>query len=312
MKGVKELYCTNCGKYNHSYKICTEPVTSYGVILLKLEVGQKIVQTTLQKLSVVDISKNCETGINITEYNDIEKFSILKNSVKYLLVQRKYTLGFMEFIRGRYNVDNVEGIIFLFKQMTAEEINRIKTFTFDNLWNNVWGETKTKSIYTNEYNNAKDKFNKLKTMVSNELNLDFYVNNVVPNWKYAEWGFPKGRRNPKEDDLTCATREFMEESNYKEGDFCIINKNNPIIESLVGTNGVNYRHVYYLGISLTDKEPFINNDNYSQSSEIGDIQFFTYEEAMGIIRKHHIERQRIITDTYICVMNKLLENFYMV
>ena len=55
-----------------------------------------------------------------------------------------------------------------------------------------------------------------------ELSLSFYVNNVIPAWKHSEWGFPKGRRNKLEDNMTCAIREFNEESDYNEDDYIVL------------------------------------------------------------------------------------------
>ena len=34
-KKKKEIYCQNCGKFNHVYKKCTEPITSFGIIAFK-------------------------------------------------------------------------------------------------------------------------------------------------------------------------------------------------------------------------------------------------------------------------------------
>ena len=30
----RDIVCTNCGSKNHTYKQCTEPVTSWGIILI--------------------------------------------------------------------------------------------------------------------------------------------------------------------------------------------------------------------------------------------------------------------------------------
>ena len=32
----KKLFCCNCGKYGHKYNKCVEPITSLGVIALKV------------------------------------------------------------------------------------------------------------------------------------------------------------------------------------------------------------------------------------------------------------------------------------
>ena len=309
----KDMYCSNCGGTDHYFKGCPEPVTSYGVILINIDIDESINDQIISafKNSTNDNRLSIEDntgGINIKEYGDMELFSIIKNSVKFLLIQRKHTLGFLEFIRGRYNIDNVEGIIFLFKQMTPDEIERIKNNTFDELWNFVWGN-KNRVNFQNEYIMSKDKFNKLKNENNGSLSLNFYIDNIEPSWSYAEWGFPKGRRNNKEEDLECAIREFQEESNYNPEDYVVIDYINPLIESLIGTNGINYRHVYYIGMAINKKDPVIDNTNQIQSCEIGDIRYFTYEEAINIIRDYHTDRQKLLTKLYINIVNNLIIYF---
>ena len=43
------------------------------------------------------------------------------NEIKYLMIQRKDTLGFVEFMRGKYNLENIDYIYKIFKIMTKEE-----------------------------------------------------------------------------------------------------------------------------------------------------------------------------------------------
>ena len=307
------MYCMNCGISGHSFKHCGVPITSYGIILLSFNSNQvlkdKVVNDYSNLSNNINLDNfNNESGISINDPNDIELFCSLKNSIRFLLIRRKHTLGFLEFIRGRYNVDNVDGIIFLFKQMTPDEIKKIKTLSFDDLWDDVWGNKQHKSSYYNEYINSKEKFQKLKNDDTSALKLDFYTDNVIPVWKYAEWGFPKGRRNSKENNLKCAIREFQEESDFEDDDFTILDGINPIEETLIGTNGISYRHVYYLAIAKTDKEAMINDNNKIQIEEVGDIKYMTYEETIKIIRPHHIDRQKIVTQIYIYFINYLISS----
>lgn len=303
----RDLHCINCGYDGHSFKNCNEPIKSYGIILLSLDVNDKLKKQIIN-CDQIDILNDNSQGIMINDYKDIELFGGLKNCINFLLIRRKHTLGFIEFIRGRYSIENVDGIIFLFKQMTPMEINKIKLLTFDDLWDEVWGENKHKPTYQNEYSISKDKFNKLKSEENGYLSLDFYISNVVPSWDYAEWGFPKGRRNIKETDMVCAIREFEEESGLLKNDFEILDNIDPICESFIGTNGINYEHIYYVAISTNDKIPTIDSKNINQIHEIGDIKFMTYEDCMKIIRPYHTERQKIITCLYIHIINNLISN----
>src|SRR5205823_4115233 len=106
-------------------------------------------------------------------------FSKLHENINFLIIKRKHTLGYIEFIRGRYKPDNVDGIVFLFQQMTKEEINKIGTLSITELWNDFWSDPQKKILYEKEFQKTKQKFEKLKNAgngTSNiELSLDFYV-----------------------------------------------------------------------------------------------------------------------------------------
>jgi len=308
----KDFYCLNCGKNDHIFKNCKDPITSYGIILISLDgIDEKIKDIITQNMNVnhiIDkIDNSINNGIMIDNSKDIELFCQIKNYIKFLLIQRKHTLGFIEFIRGRYSIDNIDGIIFLFKQMTHNEINKIKICDFDTLWDEVWGENKNKVSYQVEYTLSKDKFNKLKNDDNGYLNLDFYLDNIVPSWETPEWGFPKGRRNMKENDIICALREFKEETNYKDSDITLLDKVQPIEEVFIGTNGITYKHIYYIAIAKTDKIPSVDINNKNQCHEIGDIKYLTYEDTIKAIRPYHLERQKLVTKLYIHVMNNIMQ-----
>lgn len=320
-KGKTKLYCSNCGKFGHPYKNCKDPITSFGVINILLTTDDQTVIDNLKKqMSInVDIEGTHKThsvsilgnGINFNGPNDIKTFCTYKDNIRFLMVRRRHTLGFLEFIRGRYNVENVDGIVFLFSQMTEDEIKQISTSTLDELWAETWSSDKNKLNFLHEFEESQKKFNMLKSGVEGSLNLDFYVTDVRSTYNSAEWGFPKGRRDFFETDLMCGIREFQEESGIEDGDYVILDKIKPIEENLIGTNGINYRHIYFPAISSTNKRlTIINTDKVQsadkvQSNEIGDIGWFTYEEAMRLIRPYHTDRQKLLTELYMYIINSI-------
>ena len=301
------IYCINCGMNGHLYKKCSEPITSYGVILISLNISDDLKKRFIDSINSCNNFIRDGDGININDsIIDIGLFSYVKGCISFLMIQRKHTLGFIEFVRGRYSIDNIDDISYLFKQMTSEEIERIKNESFDTLWNNLWGKTRNKSIFKKEYINSNKKFNKLKYHQGGFLNLDYYVDKIKPTWDYAEWGFPKGRRNYLEDDIECSIREFKEETGLLDNDFTIFNNIKPTIELFIGTNGVPYKHIYYTGIINTDKPMFVDQSNPLQYQEIGNIKFMNYEECMSIIRPYHIEKKRILSNLYMAIINTLV------
>lgn len=305
--GIKKVknnaYCTNCGKKGHDFKGCIDPITSYGIILIKLD--GELLET---KLNLEDeklfINMN---GIRAIDNKDIELFSKINYNIKFLMIRRRHTLGYIEFVRGRYRPDNVDGIIFLFQQMTETEIKKIGTLTFQELWEDFWGNSEKKKILEFEYCKSKENFELLKNN-KNELNLSFYVENVKPSWNEAEWGFPKGRRSKNEMDIVCAKREFEEESGFNSDDYCVYDNIEPLVEDFIGTNGIKYRHVYYVAKSTSNKIPKIDDSSSTQGLEIGAIDYCTYYDGIKLIRNHHVARKNIMTKLYNYIMNNVIIN----
>jgi len=343
--------CSNCGKSGHEIRTCNEPITSYGIINIE------ILENTNENLILKDkfstkkntyykiVSKKypevkCYISNNIKlceDQNDIykldndmipyededhmRKFCYYKDKILFMMVSRKFSLGFIEFVRGKYDVSDAKTIINLFEQMYKEEIKYIHKNQYDDiLYYFLNRNNETKEIvlnriyegkYSNEYCEAKIKFNTLLNPTEDENNdvpwsLDFYTNNIRPRWRKPEWGFPKGRRDKRtEENLSCACREFEEETGYKKNEYVILNKIEPIEEKMTGTNGINYKHIYYLAINNCDIEKISSDyDIY----EIGDIKWFTYDEAMTHIRPYHNEKKEILTRVYLFILNYLIHN----
>lgn len=294
------ILCTNCSRKGHDYKNCDEPITSLGIILLKFDGDLCNFNLNISNKTNIYMS-----GIRANDYKDIELFSKINCNVKFLMIRRKHTLGYIEFIRGRYKPDNVDGIIFLFQQMTKNEIDKIGKLTFDELWDDFWGNSNKKITLEQEFIKSKAQFNMLKNKET-ELDLLFYVYCVKPSWNEAEWGFPKGRRNKNESDLECAKREFEEETGFKSNDYEVVNNIEPLVEEFIGTNGINYRHIYYIAIAKTDKIPRIDENNMTQNIEIGGIDYFTYYDGVKLIRTHHIARKNLLTKLYNFILNHII------
>ena len=292
--------CTNCSKIGHDYKHCREPTTSWGIIAIKHQF--------LSKLNVLHCDNNLQTanGIAIKSKSDLKSIGKYMDSIRFLMVSRKHSLGYVEFIRGRYKPDNIEGIIFMFQQMMQHEIIRIGKSTFNELWDEFWASDVKKQFYKKEYVESKTKFDQLRDKNGVELGLDFYINNVKAQYDTAEWGFPKGRKSRGESDIDCAVREFCEETGYTLDDIKILTDIKPIVENITGTNGIKYRHIYYLAEMTTNTDPRVNKTDQVQSSEIGDIGFFTHREANSLIREYHIEKKNILTNIFMYYMEIIL------
>ena len=58
----------------------------------------------------------------------------------------------------------------------------------------------------------------------------------------------QGKLNYLAKNIDCAIKEFKEETDYNPDDYNICHQINPINEVFNGTNGVLYKHIYYIAI----------------------------------------------------------------
>jgi ADP-ribose pyrophosphatase YjhB (NUDIX family) len=261
-----EHFCNNCGKNGHIFNQCKLPITSFGVISFRMN-------------------------------HD--------NKYEFLMIRRKDTLGYIDFMRGKYSVNDKDYIINLVKQMTIEEKMKIKTTDFDELWKNVWGKSEQLSNqYKSEQYDSMDKFNKLKAGVMSN-NVFYTIDTIIlesetaEQWTEPEWGFPKGRRNYYEKDYDCALREFFEETGYNPKLLKNIHNILPFEEIFTGSNYKSYKHKYYL--MFMQYENSIIKTKYEET-EVSEISWKTLEECVFSIRHYNLEKIKLISNIHTCLM----------
>jgi len=253
----KPLSCRNCGQIGHVHKDCPHPITSFGIICYR-----------------------------ITPTKNIE----------YLMIQRKDSLSFMEFIRGKYEIENEDYIKVLLSAMTVSERNLLLNKEFEYLWNYVWYQTSIPK-HTSEFNNAKKKFDSIKAKLS------LLLNNSLSIFVDPEWGFPKGRRKIREEDVDCAVREFDEETGIGAANIKLVKELTSFEEIFYGTNKILYRHVYYVATTnYNDIQLLVDPHNYNQAREVRAISWLSYKETLSKIRDHNHERKKLFTE----VNNKII------
>jgi len=257
-------YCINCGRNGHNMRKCLEPVTSVGIITYKVIDGQ----------------------------------------LKIIMIQRRNSMCYVEFLRGRYNYNDLDYVVLLLNGMTNKEVHDLITKTFEELWKDLWVNTSNKQ-YKNDLSNSKYKYDR--------LNLEELLKRKTEIYEYPEWGFPKGRRNFKETDIQCGIREFCEETGLVETNINIFKNIIPVREDFLGNNSVRYRHIYYIAkIKESEKDIELNVDinNPSQVVEIGDIQWLSKEECLEKIRDSDSQRKVIINNVFNFLV-KLNKDFYL-
>jgi len=240
----------------------------------------------------------------INNMDDINTIPL--DNLEVLMIQRRDSIGFIELLRAKYKITDIEYIKQQIEGTTLEERNALKTKTFEELWITLWGKSSFDSKqYKQEYDQAKYKFEQLQKGVEIDgkiILFDELLDSPV-DWKTPEWGFPKGRRNIMEKNQQCAIREFCEETGLKEEQFIICNNILPIKESFCGNNNIHYCHVYYLAWLSTDIQVSYNPENEIMNKEIGDIQWFSYNDAFSHIRTTNKSKQDILEQAFAIIQN---------
>lgn len=261
----KQSLCNNCGKTGHLFHQCKNPITSYGIIAFRKK----------------------------------------HDKIQYLMIRRKDTFSYIEFVRGKYVLHNKDQIESLIEGMTISEKEKIVNSTFEELWSDMWGVENQLIQYKREELSSQRKFNSLKQGVNingEDIKLDELINKSQNLWHETEWEFPKGRKNYQERDMDCGIREFEEETGYKIDNFVMIENMLPLEEIFIASNNKSYKHKYYLAYMVKNIDIL---DQYQQS-EVSKIEWKTKEECLECIRPYNSEKKFIIEKLNYLVDDSLL------
>lgn len=248
------MYCNNCGEQGHVFRTCKDPVISCGLLFIR--------------------------GI----YEPLV-LPVDPKTVSVLMVRRKDSMSYMEFVRGKYDVNDEAYVKRQLSNMTIQEQKMILEQPFEALWTKLWGNSR--DIDSIEYELARDKFN--------SLNKELLISECSSKFNEPEWGFPKGRRMRGETDVQCAMREFFEETNIPKEAYTVTDIK--LSETFTGTNNIKYKHVYYIAL-LKDSKIFNLKNKLTpvQKREISAVDWKTLTECKTIIRPHYVERKSMLTE----------------
>jgi 8-oxo-dGTP pyrophosphatase MutT (NUDIX family) len=268
----KKKICGNCGDLGHIYRNCRQPITSFGIVLFKT--------------------------VKNRNYN-------IFDNIEFLMVQRRDSLSYVDFVRGKYNFENTKYLKQLFNDMSERERTLISNGPFDIIWRDLWRDHNTHT-FKGEYDISKNKYDNLVQGVVFEDGSYETIKTLLDNSKFCintpEWEFPKGRRNSNETDLECAIREFEEETGISNNDYKILHNVLPFQEMFIGSNNIKYKIVYYLGYYTSNDGPFFNENNLVQTMEINDLKWVSLQNCYQIIKSHFVEKKKIITSIFYYLM----------
>lgn len=279
-KNIK--HCSNCGSVGHTYRECQNPITSFGTLLFRVAAPSWSQEKTLAQVP-----------------HSITGFEQAFPSIEVLLIQRRDSLGFVDLLRGKYSIHDIDYIRKQISGMTDKEREKIVSRDFDDLWADMWGSESTDIQYKKEKENSRNKLLALREGITLDISgtkatLADLVKCCTTHWETPEWGFPKGRRDGSENDLECALREMNEETGLQAHDVHVVHNMEPITETFFGSNHVHYSHKYYIVYVPSNVEVSYNENNPHMRREIGDLQWFRLNDALEKIRNENIEKREVL------------------
>jgi len=210
-----------------------------------------------------------------------------EKNAKVLLVRRKDSMSYVEFVRGKYKPSDPLYIRSLIRGMTKKEHDTILKHSFYDIWSTMWA-TRNIRHHRQEYEKSKRRFEECIQTVRE------YIGTLTHTNTEPEWTFPKGRPHKGERDIDCALREFEEETGIPKSRLQILSPM-PLKEVYTGSNGIIYEtHLY---IATTDESsPIVDPSNLSQISEVSGVEWIPQENILEKMRSSYLSKEVILRE----------------
>lgn len=195
-----------------------------------------------------------------------------KKEKKLLLVRRRFSYGFTDFLCGKYDDSNIQELI---NEMTIDE----KLMILNNDYTNICkvtegfvGERNSGIYYTfsrNHFDKTKGIFDRTRERENGK-----YLKRLINNSKNSDlpWSIPKGRMNPGEKPLNTAMREFYEETGFSEKHYTIdLDYKRFRTQSI--HNDIKYVSEFYIAFL---KNEYITYNKFYLDSKIKEISFVKF------------------------------------
>ena len=214
--------------------------------------------------------------------------------LQYLMICRKDGYGYIDYVRGLYSPYNVFQLQNIVDQMSLEEKHKIVHMSFYKMWHGLW-------VHHNNESEALKKAKRIRDGIFIQgkiVTLQQLIAHSPTQWTECEWEFPKGRRNYQEDELTCALREFEEETGIPSARLQVLSDMEPVEEIFVGSNHKAYKNKYFVA-HCTDTSPL--HQYFPSRSEVSQVCWKTLEECTTSIRSYHFEKKQVIAHVDQCI-----------
>ena len=186
-----------------------------------------------------------------------------------LMIKKRATYAFVDFIRGRYDPMKHYDLEFMFNGMTINEKILIRAKNFQTIWMYCYGKEPTKNSDKVLYSKSIKKFNQLCDHRNGEFLLDILNRSTSSE---LLWEIPKGRIGKNESPLDSAIREFEEETGIDKSMYQLL-FDEGTVEYTFADGGVKYKYIYYMAL-LNSMQPLrYDFRNEHMLVEVAELRF---------------------------------------
>ena len=209
---------------------------------------------------------------------------------RILLVKKRCTYDYDDFILGRYDKDNEIFMHNMFSGMTLEEKLIVKSMDYGYIWFHKHLNNTHTEFYYKCFNKFATNFptSEAKEKLVSYIDGSTYCGSTL-------YEYPKGRKNNKtEPNIITAIREVEEETTIKESDYRII----PHIKKMVTDTdrGVRYLCVYYVAILHKPMGTHVKISLKDHCFEISDVSWYTLGEIERLDKNRLYDISKAVID----------------
>lgn len=202
--------------------------------------------------------------------------------IEVLLVCKRYTYAYGDFVNGKYNSNDNDAIIKLLNQMTIDEKLDLLSLNFQQIWYRIWFYAK---VNTSHYYVAKNKFETTFAMDQGKRLLDLISKSTHSP---RIWEIPKGRRKKYEPSIHCAIRELQEETGIGKKSYQIFPRASRTVAFI--SNGHKYINTYFIAYAKYNIDVRLNFRSRDQLDEVSDMQWMGINEIRTVDPTGRLER----------------------
>jgi ADP-ribose pyrophosphatase YjhB (NUDIX family) len=229
-----------------------------------------------------------------------------KNETEVLMVKKKCTYAFLNFLLGKYKMSDKKGLKHLFNSMTQKEKYSILEYDFDKLWSLALNRVPQYDIKSENYNLYSDKYTKFYKTFNKKNKLFMMLNQSKSAGDI--WDYPKGRSKINEKPLNTAIREFCEETGASLNDFQLMLHLKPIQQNYK-YNNYYYTITYFIAVAKQHWKPRIHFSSYEQMLEVDDI-CWVQQNTLNILNNNQSGKKR--TQSIYKITSKLIKPYKLI